>query len=276
MPELPEVEAVRREIAPAMEGARFERVLLRRSNLRIPFPRNFAGRLKGQSVRALTRRGKYLLAELSSGDTLIIHLGMSGSFDVSRGAEEGALQRAPQRHDHVVFRMSSGATVTFNDPRRFGLMDLAACGELERYPALSAMGPEPLSAAFDAESLARACRGKKVPLKLALLDQRVIAGLGNIYASEALHRARLSPRRRASTIATSTGTPREASRRLAAAIKAVLNEAIKRTNSDSYRSSRFRVYERVGARCRTSRCAGTITRIVQAGRSTFYCPTCQR
>lgn len=270
MPELPEVEAVRREIAPAMQGARFERVLLRRSNLRIPFPRNFAGRLKGQSLRALTRRGKYLLGELSSGETLIIHLGMSGSFDVDRG------DREPQRHDHVVFRMSSGATVTFNDPRRFGLMDIAARGRLERYPALGAMGPEPLSAEFDAETLARACRGRKVPLKLALLDQRVVAGLGNIYASEALHRARLSPRRRAATIATPTGAPREASRRLAAAIKAVLNEAIKRTISDSYRSSRFRVYDRAGAVCRTSRCAGTITRIVQAGRSTFYCPTCQR
>ena len=270
MPELPEVEAVRREIAPAMQGARFERVLLRRSNLRIPFPRNFAGRLKGHSVRALTRRGKYLLAELSSGETLIIHLGMSGSFDVDRG------EREPHRHDHVVFRMSSGATVTFNDPRRFGLMDIAAHGRLERYPALRAMGPEPLSTEFDAETLARACRGKKVPLKLALLDQRVVAGLGNIYASEALHRARLSPRRRAVTIATATGAPRETSRRLAAAIKAVLTEAIERTRSDSSGSSRFRVYDRAGAVCRSSRCAGTIVRIVQAGRSTFYCPTCQR
>ena len=270
MPELPEVEAVRRDLEPAMQGARFERVLLRRSNLRIPFPRNFAGRLQGHSVRALTRRGKYLLAELSSGETLIIHLGMSGSFDVDRGGRE------PQRHDHVVFQMSSGATVTFNDPRRFGLMDIAARGQLERYPALSAMGPEPLSAEFDAATLARACRGKKVALKLALLDQRVVAGLGNIYASEALHRARLSPRRRASTIATATGAPREPGRRLAAAIKAVLNEAIGRTISTSYRSPRFRVYDRDGAACRTSRCTGTIARIVQGGRSTFYCPTCQR
>jgi formamidopyrimidine-DNA glycosylase len=155
-------------------------------------------------------------------------------------------------------------------------MDIAARGQLERYPALSAMGPEPLSAEFDAATLARACRGKKVALKLALLDQRVVAGLGNIYASEALHRARLSPRRRASTIATATGAPREPSRRLAAAIKAVLNEAIKRTISTSYRSSRFRVYDRGGAACRTSRCTGTIARIVQGGRSTFYCPTCQR
>jgi formamidopyrimidine-DNA glycosylase len=271
MPELPEVEAVRREIAPAMQGARFERVTLRRANLRVPFPRNFAGRLKGHAVQALTRRGKYLLAELSSGETLIMHLGMSGSFDV-----DGAPEREAGRHDHVVFGMSSGAIVIFNDPRRFGLMDIAARGQLERYPALSAMGPEPLSTAFDADTLARACRGKKVSLKVALLDQRVVAGLGNIYASEALHRAHLSPRRRASTIATAGGAPREAARRLAAATKAVLNEAVKRTMTKDYRSSRFRVYDRAGAACPTKGCAGKITRIVQAGRSTFYCRTCQR
>jgi formamidopyrimidine-DNA glycosylase len=275
MPELPEVEAVRREIVPAMQGARFEHVLVRRANLRIPFPWNFAGRLKGQQVHALTRRGKYLLAGLSSGETLIIHLGMSGSFEVDRDERTGARQREAGRHDHVVFGMSSGATVTFNDPRRFGLMDIAARGQLERYPALSAMGPEPLSAEFDKETLARACRRRKVSLKAALLDQRVVAGLGNIYASEALHRAHLSPRRRASTIATAGGAPREAARRLAAAVKAVLNEAVKRTMTDDYRSSRFRVYDRAGAGCRTSGCAGTIKRIVQAGRSTFYCPTCQ-
>ena len=276
MPELPEVEAVRREIAPAMQGARFEHVLLRRANLRIPFPRNFAGRLEGQLVEALTRRGKYLLAGLSSGETLIIHLGMSGSFDVDRDGAAGGLERDGGRHDHVVFDMSSGATVIFNDPRRFGLMDIAARGRLERYPALRAMGPEPLSPEFAADILARACRGRKVSLKVALLDQRVVAGLGNIYASEALHRAHLSPRRRASTLATAGGAPREAARRLAAAIKAVLNDAVERTMSDDYRSSRFRVYDRAGAACPTRGCAGTIKRIVQAGRSTFYCATCQR
>ena len=276
MPELPEVEAVRRALEPVMRGARFRRILVRRPNLRIPFPRQFAERLKGKTVRALTRRGKFLLAELSSGETLIIHLGMSGSFDVDVGAATNRRRREADPHDHVVFGMSSGATVTFNDPRRFGLMDLAADGRLETYPALSAMGREPLSAEFDAASLARVCRGKHTSLKAALIDQRVVAGLGNIYASEALHRAHLSPRRRASTIATATGAPRASAHRLAAAIKKVLNDAVERTMANSYRSSRFRVYDRGGARCPTKACAGTIRRILQAGRSTFYCPVCQR
>jgi formamidopyrimidine-DNA glycosylase len=227
-------------------------------------------------VRALTRRGKYLLADLSSGETLIIHLGMSGSFDVDVGTATSRRPRATDPHDHVVFGMSSGATVTFNDPRRFGLMDLAARGQLDMYPALSAMGREPLAAEFDAASLAGACRGKHTSLKAALMDQRVVAGLGNIYASEALHRAHLSPRRQASTIASVSGAPRAGAHRLSAAIKKVLNDAVERTLTGSYRSSRFRVYDRQGARCPTRGCAGTIRRIVQAGRSTFYCPVCQR
>jgi len=227
-------------------------------------------------VRALTRRGKYLLADLSSGETLIVHLGMSGSFDVEVQTAKNRRRREADPHDHVVFGMSSGAIVTFNDPRRFGLMDLAARGQLETYPALSAMGREPLSAAFDAASLAGVCRGKHTSLKVALMDQRVVAGLGNIYASEALHRAHLSPRRQASTIAGSSGAPRPGAHRLAAAIKKVLNDAVERAMADSYRSSRFRVYDREGARCPTKGCAGTIRRIVQAGRSTFYCPVCQR
>jgi formamidopyrimidine-DNA glycosylase len=276
MPELPEVEAVRRAIEPVMRGARFQRILVRRPNLRIPFPKQFAERLKGKTVRALTRRGKFLLAELSSGETLIVHLGMSGSFDVDVATARRTRRREADPHDHVVFEMSSGGTVTFNDPRRFGLMDLAAHGQLETYPALSAMGREPLSAEFDAASLARVCRGKHTSLKVALMDQRVVAGLGNIYASEALHRAHLSPRRRASTIATSAGAPRASAHRLAAAIKKVLHDAVERTMADSYRSSRFRVYDREGARCPTNGCAGTIRRIVQTGRSTFYCPVCQR
>jgi formamidopyrimidine-DNA glycosylase len=276
MPELPEVEAVRRALEPVMRGARFRRILVRRPNLRIPFPRQFAERLKGRTVRALTRRGKFLLAELSSGETLIIHLGMSGSFDVDVGAATNRRRREADPHDHVVFGMSSGATVTFNDPRRFGLMDLAADGHLETYPALSAMGREPLSAEFDAASLARVCRGKHTSLKVALIDQRVVAGLGNIYASEALHRAHLSPRRQASTIAGPTGAPRAGAHRLAAAIKKVLNDAVERAMAGSYRSSRFRVYDRHGARCPTRGCPGTIRRIVQAGRSTFFCPVCQR
>lgn len=259
-----------------MRGARFRSVLVRRPDLRIPFPEGFAERLKGRTVRALTRRGKFLLAPLSSGETLIVHLGMSGSFEVDSTAAEHAARREAA-HDHVVFTMSSGATVTFNDPRRFGLMDIAARGLLESYPALKAMGREPLSADFDAQTLARACRGKRVSLKVALLDQRVVAGLGNIYASEALHRAHLSPRRRASTIATAAGAPRAGAHLLAAAIKAVLSDAVERSLTASYRrSSRFRVYEREGARCPAKGCAGTIKRIVQAGRSTYFCPVCQR
>jgi len=276
MPELPEVEAVRRTLESAMLGARFRRIVVRRPNLRIPFPKHFAERLQGTTVRALTRRGKYLLAELSSGETLIIHLGMSGSFDVDVETAKRSRRREADPHDHVVFRMSSGATVTFNDPRRFGLMDLAVRGHLETYPALSAMGREPLSSEFDAASLARVCRGKHTSLKVALMDQRVVAGLGNIYASEALHRAHLSPRRQASTIAASTGAPRAGAHRLAAAIKKVLTDAVERAMADSYRSSRFRVYDREGTRCPTRQCGGTIRRIVQAGRSTFYCPVCQR
>jgi formamidopyrimidine-DNA glycosylase len=276
VPELPEVETVRRRLQPVMEGARFRRVILRRDGLRRPFPPDFAGRLERRTVRALRRRGKYLLAELSSGETLVMHLGMSGSMRV--GPDVGARDDgdSPDRHDHVVFRMSSGASVTFNDPRRFGVMDLVPRGQLTRHPALAAMGPEPLGPDFDGAALARACARKTTSLKLALLDQRVVAGLGNIYASEALHRAGLSPRRRASTIATPSGEPKASADRLAAAIKQVLRDAIERKASASYRGSRFRVYDREGERCRTARCRGTIRRFSQAGRSTFYCPDCQR
>ena len=258
MPELPEVEAVRRDLEPVMQGARFERVLLRRSNLRIPFPRNFAGRLQGHSMRALTRRGKYLLAELSSGETLIIHLGMSGSFDVDRGGRE------PQRHDHVVFQMSSGATVTFNDPRRFGLMDIAARGQLERYPALSAMGPEPLSAEFDAATLARACRGKKVALKLALLDQRVVAGIGNLWKAESLWRAQVSPWRKLGDVSDEE-------------LELVLAEAARlmRRSVENRREERL-VYRRAGRPC--PRCGEAILSRGQGddNRTAYWCPHCQR
>ena len=209
------------------------------------------------------------MAELSSGETLVMHLGMSGSFRVETGPPEAHAMSGA--HDHVVFRMSSGATVTFNDPRRFGLMTLI--GPDIHHAALAAMGPEPLSAAFDAAALAAACRGKKTALKVALLDQRVVAGIGNIYACEALHRARLSPRRSASTIATRAGRPREAAVRLSAAIKTVLEDAVR---SLAEGVDRFRVYDREGARCPRRGCGGTIKRIVQAGRSTFFCAVCQR
>jgi formamidopyrimidine-DNA glycosylase len=272
VPELPEVETVRRMLEPAMRGSRFRRVIVNRPNLRIPFPEKFVERLRGKEVATVDRRGKYLTVQLSSGETLIMHLGMSGWFHV---AATGDRSRETDPHDHVIFVMSSGRTVVFNDPRRFGFMDLAERGRFDDYPSLRVMGPEPLSAGLDAAALARKCKGKRVSLKVALLDQRIVAGLGNIYASEALHHARLSPLRKASTIATASGKPRPEAARVVAGIKAVLTAAIRRRESP-YRSARFRVYEREGERCLRIGCAGTIKRITQAGRSTFYCPKCQR
>jgi formamidopyrimidine-DNA glycosylase len=292
MPELPEVETVRRGLAPVMEGARFTKVEVRRGDLRWPLPKDFVKRLEGQTVRGLGRRAKYLLADLSSGDVLLMHLGMSGSFHVLNGGdampghyyhERGKLSA----HDHVVFHMSNGATVTFNDPRRFGSMKLVPREQLENEPLLRALGPEPLGNEFDASMLALACRGKKTSLKAALLDQRIVAGLGNIYVCEALHRAKLSPKRRASTIATRTGAPNDHAVRLVQAIRDVLNDAIKAGGS-SLRDHRltdgalgmfqhnFRVYDREGERCPTPGCKGVIRRIVQTGRSTFFCPICQK
>jgi formamidopyrimidine-DNA glycosylase len=259
-------------LEPAMVGSRFRRVIVNRPNLRIPFPPRFVERLRGTTVAAVDRRGKYLAVVLSSGETLIMHLGMSGWFSV---APTGDRSREADPHDHVVFVMSSGQTVVFNDPRRFGFMDLAASGAFADYPSLRVMGPEPLSAAFDASSLARACKGKRTSLKVALLDQRVVGGLGNIYASEALHHARLSPLRQASTIATVSGQPKPGAAALVKGIKAVLTAAIRRRESP-YRSARFRVYEREGGVCLRPGCGGIIRRITQAGRSTFYCPRCQR
>lgn len=255
-----------------MQGAKFRRVIVNRPNLRIPFPHRFADRLRGLKVRAVQRRGKYLVVALSSGETLIMHLGMSGWFHV---APIGDRTREADPHDHVVFMMSSGQSVVFNDPRRFGFMDLALAGEAEAYPSLKAMGPEPLSAEFNAASLARACRGKKASIKVTLLDQKVVGGLGNIYASEALHHARWSPLKNAKTIATAAGAPRTSALQLAASIKAVLTDAIRRSESP-YRAGRFRVYERDGQPCLRPGCGGEIKKITQAARSTYYCPTCQR
>jgi len=272
VPELPEVETVRQLLEPAMLGARFRRVIVNRPNLRIPFPTQFAERLRGQTVSAVSRRGKYLAIALSSGETLVMHLGMSGWFHV---APIGDRSREADPHDHVIFVMSSGQAVLFNDPRRFGFMDLAEAGRLDAYPALKKIGAEPLSTDFDANVLARACRGKTVSLKVILLDQRTVAGLGNIYASEALHHARLSPLRKSSSITTTAGVPKPSAAQLAKSIKTVLAAAIKRRESP-YRSARFRVYERDGESCLRPGCGGTIRRIWQAGRSTFYCPVCQR
>ena len=207
-----------------MQGARFEHVLLRRANLRRPFAPDFAGRLVGATVLDVERRAKHLLLPLSTGDTLLMHLGMTGEFRVTRPANRSA--EVFDTHDHVVFAMSSGAVITFNDPRRFGAMDLLTSEERAGHATLSALGPEPLSPAFDAAALAKACAGRRVSLKVALLDQRVVAGLGNIYVVEALHRAGVSPLRRASTLATPRGAPRPAAARLVAAIRAVLARAV--------------------------------------------------
>ncbi len=323
MPELPEVETVRRGLAPAMEGARFDKVDVRRADLRWPLAKDFRQRLEGSTVAGIGRRAKYLLVDLSSGDVLLMHLGMSGSFHVfdsrqprpevraTRGREprrtppfEGDLRSLPRgegpglgnyyheraqhaAHDHVVFHMSSGAIVSFNDPRRFGSMKIVPRRDLDAEPLLNRLGPEPLGNAFDAAMLARACKGKKTSLKAALSDQRVVAGLGNIYVCEALHRARLSPKRKTSTIAAKNGVPNERAERLVEGIKAVLTDAIeaggsslrdhKRTDGElGLFQHHFRVYDREGEKCPTRGCRGTVKRIVQNGRSTFYCPSCQK
>jgi formamidopyrimidine-DNA glycosylase len=291
MPELPEVETVRRGLVPVMQGARFRRVEAHRGDLRWPLPKDFVERLEGQRVNRLGRRAKYLLLDLSSGDVLIMHLGMSGSFRVAgRDRAQKAYYHARSTniaHDHIQFHMSSGALISFNDPRRFGMMRLVRRGDLENDPSLRALGPEPLGSEFDAAALAQLCRGKKTSLKAALSDQRIVAGLGNIYVCEALHRARLSPKRRASTIATRRGLPNDRAQALVAAIKAVLEDAI-RAGGSSLRNHRrtdgalgdfqhnFRVYDRAGTPCPTAGCRGVIRRIVQSGRSTFFCPVCQK
>ena len=288
MPELPEVETVRRGLAPAMEGASFAKVEVRDRRLRWPIVRNFAKRLQGKRVDGLGRRAKYLLADLSSGDVLIMHLGMSGSFRVGKDAKPGVYYHEKSKsaaHDHVVFHMSNGQVVTFNDPRRFGSMKLVARAKLDKEKLLSALGPEPLGNEFDAAMLATACAEKKTSLKAALGDQRVVAGLGNIYVCEVLYRARLSPKRQASTIAERNGKPNARAGALVEAVRAVLKDAIKAGGS-SLRDHRqadgslgnfqhhFSVYDREGEPC--PNCKGKIKRIVQSGRSTFYCPSCQK
>jgi formamidopyrimidine-DNA glycosylase len=289
MPELPEVETVRRGLAPAMEGASIAKVELRRKDLRWPFQKDFIARLTGQTVVSLGRRAKYLLIDLSSGDVLIVHLGMSGSFRV--GEETPGDFHHPRSkasvHDHVVFHMSNGAVIIFNDPRRFGSMKIVPRAQLELDPALKLLGPEPLGNEFGAGVLASACAHRKTSLKSALSDQKTVAGLGNIYVCEALHRSHLSPRRKASTIADRRGGPNERAALLADAIKAVLNDAIKAGGSSlrdhrqtdgelGYFQHSFRVYDRAGEACPTPNCAGVIRRIVQGTRSTFYCPVCQK
>ncbi len=288
MPELPEVETVRRGLEPVMLGSRFEHVETRRRDLRFALPRRFATRLVGCEVAALHRRGKYLIAALSSGEALISHLGMSGRFtaEARSSIRPGSFFHAnagDPRHDHVVFDLKTpdgrDVRVTYNDPRRFGFMDLVDHARLEESRHFKGMGPEPLSNEFTAETLNAALAGKSTSIKAALLDQRVVAGVGNIYACEALFRARISPRRRAASVAGARG------RRLHTAIVDVLRDAIEAGGSSlrdfadaegglGYFQHRFEVYAREGEDCGT--CGGTIRRLVQAGRSTFYCSGCQR
>jgi len=291
MPELPEVETVRAGLAPVLEGHAFTHVEIRRGDLRVPFPNDFVRRLTGRNVTRLWRRAKYLMAELDSGETFVIHLGMSGRIAVFADGKEQKLgtfvypasppEAGLGKHDHVVMRTDAPARIVFTDHRRFGLMTLIDTLKLDEHRLFDGLGVEPLSKAFDAAYLARALRGKKTPIKSALLDQRVIAGLGNIYVCEALYRAHISPRRLAKSVS------KEHVAALAREIKAVLQEAIvaggsslrdhRRTDGEmGYFQKTFFAYDREGEACRTKRCKGRIKRIVQAGRSTFYCPSCQR
>jgi formamidopyrimidine-DNA glycosylase len=290
MPELPEVETVMMGLKPAFEGHRFTRVETRRKDLRIPFPKDFAKRLTGRRVVRLWRRAKYIMADLDSGETLVIHLGMSGSMSVYREGEGGKLgqffyERAPDgagkgKHDHVVFETDAPALVVFNDHRRFGLMTLVETGAVEAHKLFKDVGIEPLSADLDAVFLTAALEGKKTAIKSALLDQRIIAGLGNIYVCEALWRARVSPKRLARRV-----KPAEVAA-LVTAVKEVLREAVKAGGSSlrdhkkvdgelGYFQHHFSVYGRAHKLCKRKD-GGEIRRIVQSGRSSFYCPVCQK
>jgi formamidopyrimidine-DNA glycosylase len=290
VPELPEVETVRLGLAPALEGRVILAAHLRRGDLRLPFPPRFAERLAGRRVLGLSRRAKYILAALDSGETLVIHLGMSGRMSVYAGETSRQLgnyvyQAAPAgagqgKHDHVVFETDAPARIVFNDHRRFGLMTLLPTSRLDEDKLFKTIGAEPLSANFNAAYLAKALAGKKTPVKSALLDQRLIAGLGNIYVCEALFRACISPRRLAESV------KRERIPALVSAIKQILKSAIaaggstlrdhaQATGDPGGFQHHFLVYGREGEKCK-NKCPGTIKRIVQSGRSSFYCPTCQR
>ncbi len=279
MPELPEVETVRRGLAPVLEGHRIARAQARRPDLRFPLPDGFGQRLTGRTVTAVSRRAKYLLIGLDDGATLISHLGMSGSFRIYENEQEAP---PPAKHDHVIIRTDAGAEIRYHDPRRFGFMDLADDGELAGHALLKDLGPEPLGEEFEVETLADALKGRKAPIKAALLDQKVVAGLGNIYVCEALFRAGLSPKRKASTVQGA------GAKRLWAAIRDVLGGAIaaggssisdhRQTDGElGYFQHSFAVYGREGEACPGCDCTrGGVRRIVQSGRSTFYCPTRQR
>jgi formamidopyrimidine-DNA glycosylase len=286
MPELPEVETVRRGLDPALAGARLARVEARRPDLRFPLPEGFVQRLTGARIERLDRRAKYLLAPLDRGDTLVMHLGMSGRFEISRpeGSERpGEFHYAPDpdpKHAHIVFETETGTRVTYYDPRRFGYMALINTATLHLHPWFAGLGPEPLSDDFDAGRLRAAFKDRRQGPKTLLLDQRIVAGLGNIYVCEALNRARISPFRAAG------GISRPRLETLVTEIRAVLTEAIAAGGSTlrdyaqadgalGYFQHRFRTYDREGEPCCNDPCVGVIARKVQAGRSTFYCPVCQ-
>lgn len=297
MPELPEVETVRRGLAPVMEGAVIDRVEMRRADLRFPFPPRFAEQLDGRRIVALSRRAKYLLADIEGGAVLTMHLGMSGSFRVEQASGDGAPglfhneRGAAPAHDHVVFELSpaagGAARVVYNDPRRFGYMDIVARAELAAHPRFRSLGLEPTGNALDGGALARLFAGKAAPLKAALLDQRLIAGLGNIYVCEALWASRLSPLRAAGSIVRGDGSPGAACGRLAQAIREVIARAIAAGGSSlrdhrltdgslGYFQHSFNVYDREGEPCPRPGCGGAIGRLTQSGRSTFFCASCQR
>lgn len=283
MPELPEVETVRRGLAPVMEGAVITRADVNRPDLRWPFPDHMAARLSGQKVERLRRRSKYILADLASGESLLIHLGMSGRMLIS-GDPLGKFVHdhpAVEKHDHVVFHMSNGARITFNDPRRFGAMDLMTTATADQHKLLSAIGPEPLGNDFHEAHLVAALKGRNTPIKSALLDQRIVAGLGNIYVCETLYRAGINPARKAGQLSKTRVAA------LVPIIRQVLLEAIDAGGSSlkdfrqadgelGYFQHSFDVYGREDEPCRTPECGNVVTRMVQSGRSSFYCPTCQR
>jgi len=283
MPELPEVETVRRGLLPVLEGGVIARAEVNRPDLRWPLPDRMAERLTGHRVTALRRRSKYLLADLDSGETLLVHLGMSGRMLIS-GTQIGGFHHdhpAPQKHDHVVLHMENGARITFNDARRFGAMDLMPTETADQHMLLRVLGPEPFGNDFNAPYLATRLKGRKTPVKAALLDQRIVAGLGNIYVAETLYRARISPLRLAGELT----EPQVHA--LVPVIRDVLAEAIEAGGSSlrdfrqangelGYFSKHFQVYDREGQPCETPGCPGTITRTVQSGRSSFWCPACQR
>jgi formamidopyrimidine-DNA glycosylase len=285
MPELPEVETVRRGLAPVLDGVRLARVETRRPDLRFPLPVDFVQRLSGARIGELGRRAKYLLAPLDVGDTLIMHLGMTGRFEIEgagapqRPGEFALAAPADPKHAHVVFHTEAGASITYFDPRRFGYMDLIPTDRLQQHPWFAALGPEPLSDAFDGAHLKAAFAGRRQSPKTLLLDQRIVAGLGNIYVCEALHRAKISPLKAAGRLS------RPRLNRLALAIKEILGEAIVAGGSTlrdyagadgalGYFQHRFSVYGREGEAC-LRQDGGVVKRIVQGGRSTFYCPACQ-